>query len=86
MSLERILSEQKRCADYLLAHGDDRGARLGLADWTMEEIMTVDYQEFLRTAQCACGMRRHAFWRNLRSTHLIMDLSTIPRLSSGRTQ
>src|SRR5574340_221967 len=43
VSLDLILAEQRRCAAYLLEHPEDTGARLGLADWVMEEIMTVDY-------------------------------------------
>ena len=36
----RILSEQKECAAYLLSDQPDKsGARLGLADWVMEEVI-----------------------------------------------
>ena len=37
--LEQCLAEQKRAADYILEHGYDRGAALGLSDWTAEEIL-----------------------------------------------
>lgn len=39
--LDRCLSEQLWCADYLLnRRGDEmRGVSLGLADWAMEEVL-----------------------------------------------
>lgn len=38
-SMTHILTEQQACADHLIEHGPDRGAQLGLADWTAEEIL-----------------------------------------------
>jgi hypothetical protein len=38
--LARILSEQKECAAYMLSDQPDKsGARAGLADWIMEEVI-----------------------------------------------
>ena len=38
--LSRILSEQRLCAAYLLSDQPDKaGARAGLADWVMEEVI-----------------------------------------------
>lgn len=37
--MERILAEQRQCAEYLIENGHDRGAALGLADWVAEEIL-----------------------------------------------
>ena len=35
-----VLSEQKQCASYLLSDQPDKaGARAGLADWVMEEVI-----------------------------------------------
>ena len=57
-SLARCLTEQKRCASELLNPDstDKPGARLGLADWTMEEVLIREkrretiqrYREFLK--------------------------------------
>jgi DNA-binding LacI/PurR family transcriptional regulator len=45
--LERCYEEQKRAADYLIEHGHDRGAALGLSDWMAEEcFIRSDYQRF----------------------------------------
>lgn len=40
--IEQCREEQKRAAAYLLEHGDDRGARLGISDWMAEEIAIED--------------------------------------------
>lgn len=47
--MRRVLAEQQECADYLQGNGSDKaGARLGLADWTAEEVlMRGEYQDFL---------------------------------------
>jgi hypothetical protein len=38
--LAQILFEQKECAAYILSDQPDKaGARLGLADWVMEEVL-----------------------------------------------
>ena len=37
--LEKCLTEQRTCADYLLENGPHKGAELGLADWVMEEVI-----------------------------------------------
>lgn len=41
LAVDRCLSEQLYCADYLLnRRGDEmRGVSLGLADWAMEEVL-----------------------------------------------
>jgi len=51
VTIDEIRAEQIRCAAYLKDHPHDRGARLGLADWMMEEILSTDYAEFLKTKQ-----------------------------------
>lgn len=51
--LEQILSEQRRCADWLLEHGPDHPeahlARLGLGDWVAEEVLLYDYLDMTKT-------------------------------------
>jgi hypothetical protein len=49
--MDRVISEQAECANYLRGNGSDKaGARLGLADWHMEEAMIRDeYRRFLRS-------------------------------------
>ena len=51
--LEHVIREQKQCADYLLSNGPDKaGARLGLADWTAEEVLIrSEYLDFLKSKQ-----------------------------------
>jgi site-specific DNA-adenine methylase len=38
-SLERILAEQREARENVAAAPGDRGARLGVADWVMEEVL-----------------------------------------------
>jgi hypothetical protein len=47
--MERILQEQRSAAELLLAgHPDERGLRLCVADWVMEEVMEKQvYESFL---------------------------------------
>lgn len=55
--LERTIQEQTICADYLKGYGQDKsGAKMGLADWVMEEALIreeVAYQEFLEGKRIA---------------------------------
>ena len=47
MAIEQILMEQRRARDYVLnnPNGDEiRGATLGIADWVMEEVLTIAEQ------------------------------------------
>lgn len=49
--LERVLVEQRECGDYLAGQGKDMfGARMGAADWMVEElIIRGEYDSFLET-------------------------------------
>lgn len=41
--LARIRAEQERCGEYLRSGGPDcAGARMGAADWVMEEVLCRD--------------------------------------------
>lgn len=62
MGLDQILSEQRRCRDYILSEvkddtgysiGGDDGAWRGLGDWVMEEVLTGNYEygAFLESKQ-----------------------------------
>lgn len=47
--IERCRIEQRRCAEWLLAHPDvseweKRGAKQGLDDWTMEEVILTEQE------------------------------------------
>ena len=52
------MREQRECAEYLQGDGDDKvGARLGLADWTAEEVlMRTGYDSFLEHKSQLGGM------------------------------
>lgn len=38
-TIEFARAQQLECADYLIEHGHDAGAALGLFDWFTEELL-----------------------------------------------